>query len=63
MVATRRRTSEPLTSAVTDPRSPFVPTIAYSVIATLSEVSSVRITFETSVCEPFAIFTRNSAER
>ena len=38
---TRILTFEPDTSAVIVPLDPFVPTIAYSVIATLSDESSV----------------------
>ena len=62
-VATRSLTSPPFTSAEIFIDEPFVPTIAYSVIAILSDVSSVSNTSAISVCVLYAHFTRNLAER
>ena len=56
-------TFEPDTSAVIVPLDPLVPTIAYSVIATLSDASSVIKTSETSLCVALSILTRTLAER
>ena len=51
-VVTRSCTSVPEIPAEIDDAEPFVPTIPYSVIAMLSEASSVKRTFEISVCDP-----------
>jgi hypothetical protein len=57
------RTFEPDTSAVIVPLDPLVPTIAYSVTATLSDESSVIRTYDTSLCVALSILTRTLAER
>ena len=62
IVVTRILASVPFTSAVTVASVPFVPTSAYSVIAMLFEVSSVRSNSEISVCVPFLVFTSTFAD-
>ncbi len=63
IVVTRILTFAPLTSAVTSTKLPFVPTIAYSVIATLSEPSRVTRISDTSVWLDVSAFTKNLPER
>ena len=57
------RTFEPDTSAVIVPLDPLVPTIAYSVIATLSDASSVNRISDISLCDALSILTSSLAER
>ena len=56
-------TFEPETSAVIVPLDPLVPTIAYSVIATLSDESKVNSISDISLCVPLSILTTNLPER